>query len=68
MCDSVFSVKGVKAVDQVLDEQLAKPEEQKEEEEEVSEDKLAFLNALKELEAARKYICEFDAEDSIIII
>lgn len=56
MYDSAVSVNGVKAVDQVLDEQLTKPEEEQKEEEEVSGDKLTFLDALKELEAARKYI------------
>jgi hypothetical protein len=39
MCDSVFSVNGVKAVDQVLEEQLTKLEEEQKKEEEVSGDK-----------------------------
>jgi hypothetical protein len=40
----------------VLDQQLNRPEEEEEEEEEASELKRTFLDALKGLEAVRKYV------------
>jgi hypothetical protein len=39
-----------------------------EEEEEVAEHKATFLDALKGLEAARKYICQFDTEKYNIVM
>jgi hypothetical protein len=48
----------------VLDQPLTRPEEL---EEEVAEDK-TFLDALKGLEAGRKYICQFDSQDIIIVM
>jgi hypothetical protein len=39
-----------------------------EEEEEVAEHKALFLDALKRLEAARKYMCQFDTKNSIIVM
>ena len=53
---------GVHTVKQVLDQQLSRPEE------DVAADELTFLDALKGLVVARKYMCQFDIEDSIIII
>jgi hypothetical protein len=55
---------GIQSVDQVLDHHLTRPEE----EEEVSEHKATFLDALKGLEAARKCMCQFATENSIIIM
>jgi hypothetical protein len=53
----------------VLDQQLTRPEEELEqEEEEVAEDNVTFLDALKGLEVVRMYICQFDVEDSIIVL
>jgi hypothetical protein len=37
-------------------------------EEEVTEDKRTFLDALKGLEATRKYNCQFDTEGNIIVL
>jgi hypothetical protein len=45
MCDSALEVCEVQSVDQVLDQQLTRPEEQPEQE--VAEDKLTFSDALK---------------------
>jgi hypothetical protein len=50
---SVLKACGVQSVDQVLGQHLTRPEE---EEEEVAEYKATFLDALKGLEADRKYI------------
>lgn len=66
MYDSALSVNGAKAVDQVLDEQLTKSED--EQKEEVSWDKLTFLDTLKEPELARKHIVSFDTENSVFVI
>jgi hypothetical protein len=66
--DQVFVEHLVKAVDQVFVEHLTKPEEEEKKEKGVSGDKFTYLDTLKELEASRKYICEFDTENSIIVI
>jgi hypothetical protein len=58
-CDSALKVFGVRSVNH-----LTRPEE----EEEVAEHKATFLDALKGLEAARKYICQFDTENNIIVM
>jgi hypothetical protein len=52
-CDSALDVCEIKSVDQVLDQHLTRPDE---EEQEVSEHKATFLDALKGLESARKYV------------
>jgi hypothetical protein len=44
----------VQTVDQVLEKQLAKPQEEQGEREEVAEDKTTFPDPMKRLEAARK--------------
>jgi hypothetical protein len=62
--DSALEVCGVQSVDQVLDQHLTRAEE----EEEVAEYKGTFLDALKTLEAARKYMCQFDTENNIIVM
>jgi hypothetical protein len=49
-CDSALEVCGIQSVDPVLDQHLTRPEE------EVAEHKATFLDALKGLEAARKYM------------
>jgi hypothetical protein len=59
--DSALEVSGIQSSDQVLDQHLTRPEE----EEEVAEHKAAFLDTLKGLEAARKYMCQFDTENNI---
>jgi hypothetical protein len=46
---------------------LIKSEEPKKEEE-VAEHKSTFLDAVKGLEAARKYICRFDTKHNIIVL
>jgi hypothetical protein len=62
MCNRSLEVCEVQSVDQVLDQQLTTPEG--EPEEKVAKDE-TILGALKELEAATKYLCQFDTEDSI---
>jgi hypothetical protein len=46
----------------MLDQHLIKPEEEPEGEKEVAENKPTFLDALKGLEAARNYVCQFDTK------
>jgi hypothetical protein len=48
----------------MLDQHLSRPEQEKE----VAEHKATFLNALKGLEAARKYICQSDTKNIIIVM
>jgi hypothetical protein len=45
---------------------LTRPEEDPEKE--VVEDKMAILYLLKGLEAARKYMCQFDSEESTVVM
>jgi ABC-type transport system involved in cytochrome bd biosynthesis fused ATPase/permease subunit len=59
-CGSAFKIYEIQSISQVIDQQLTRPEE-----EEVSELKRTFLDALKGLEAVRKYTCQFDSENSI---
>jgi hypothetical protein len=54
---------GIQSVCQVSDQHLTKPEG----EEEVAEHKATYLGALKVLEAARRCMCQFDTENSIIV-
>jgi len=54
-CDNAVEVCGVLIVNQVLDQQLTWPEEVKYEEEMV-EDTVTFLYALKGVQLARKYM------------
>jgi hypothetical protein len=49
----------------VLDQHLTRPEEGPEEE--VAEHKATFVDALKGLEAARKYMHQFDIKNNIIV-
>jgi hypothetical protein len=51
----------------MLDQHLTRPEEP-EEEEEVAEHEATFLDAMKELEATRKYMCQCDTENSAIVM
>jgi hypothetical protein len=62
MCNRSLEVCEVQSVGQVLDQQFT-PEG--EPEEKVAKDETTLLGALKELEAATKYLCQFDTEDSI---
>jgi hypothetical protein len=63
-CDSALEVCGFQTVNQVLDQHLTRPEEEEEEE----DHKATFLDVLKGLEAARKYLCQFDTENNIILM
>jgi hypothetical protein len=63
-CDSALKVCGIQSVDQVIDQHLTRPEE----EGEVSEQKATSLDALNELEAARKYMRQFDTSNNIILM
>jgi hypothetical protein len=56
------------SANQVLDQRSTRPEEEPEEEEEVSEHKATFLDALKILGAGRKCRCQSDTEKSIIVM
>jgi hypothetical protein len=47
---------------------LTRPQEETEEEEEVAEHKATFWDAPKGLEAARKYIHQFDTQNSTTVI
>jgi hypothetical protein len=67
-CDSALEVCGVKSVNQVLHKHLPRREEEPEEEEDVAEHKATFLDALKGLEAAREYKCQFYTEKNIIVM
>jgi hypothetical protein len=57
---------GVMSDSQVLVQHLTRPEE--EPEEEVAEHKTTFLDILKRLEAARKYVHQFSTKSSIIVM
>jgi hypothetical protein len=61
-CDSALEVCGVWSVDHLLDQYFTRPEE------EVVERKGTFLDTPKGLEAARKYICQFDTKNNIIVM
>jgi hypothetical protein len=63
-CDSALKVCGIQSVDQVLDQHLTRPEG----EEEVAEHKAAFMVVLKGLEAAEKYMCQFDTKNNITVM
>jgi hypothetical protein len=63
-CANDLRVCGVQSVDQVLDQQLTRLEE----EEKVAEHKATFFDALKGLEAARKCIDQFDTKNNIIVM
>jgi hypothetical protein len=54
--DNALKVCGVLSVNQVLDQQLTGPEEEVKYEEEMVEDTVTFLYALKGLQLARKYV------------
>jgi hypothetical protein len=62
--DSALEVCGIQSVEQVLEQHLTRPEE----EEEVAKYKAVFLEALKGLEASRKYMCQFGTKNNIVII
>jgi hypothetical protein len=62
-CNSALEVCGIQSINQVLDQHLTRPEE-----EEVSEHKATFLDALKGLEVSRRYMCQFDTENNIIVM
>ena len=62
---STVKVCVVHAVDQVLDQQLTRPEDDMEEEKDDVRDKVTFLNSLEGLEGARKFMCQFGVEDQV---
>jgi hypothetical protein len=66
-CDSALKICEIRNVNQVLDQHLIKPEEP-EVEEETEEHKATFLDALKGLETARMYICQYDAKNNITVM
>jgi hypothetical protein len=66
-CDSTPEFCGIQSVDQVLDQQLTRSEEEPEGDKEVAEHKATFLDALKGLEAARKYIHQFHTKNNITV-
>jgi hypothetical protein len=47
---------------------VTRPKEEPEEEEEVAEYKATFLDGLRGLETARKYICQFHTKKSVIVM
>jgi hypothetical protein len=52
----------------MIDQHLTKSEERPEKEEEVAEHKATSLDALKRLEATKKYICQFYTKNNIIVM
>jgi hypothetical protein len=66
-CDSALKVCGIQDVNQVFDQHSTRPEEEPEEEEEVAKHKVTFLDALKELEAAKQYMHQFDTMNGITV-
>jgi hypothetical protein len=66
-CDSALEVCGIQSVDQVLDQHLYGPEEEPEQEER-AEHTAAFLDPLKGLEAARKYMCQIASKNNITVM
>jgi hypothetical protein len=67
-CDSALEDCGIQNVDdRMLDKHLTRPEKEPEEEEEVAEHKATFLDALEGLESVRKYMCQFDTENNILV-
>jgi hypothetical protein len=66
--DSAVKIYGLRSVNQVLEQHLTKPGEETDEEEEVAEHKATFLDTPKGLEAATKYICQFDINNSINVM
>jgi hypothetical protein len=52
----------------MLDQHLTRPEEDQEEEEEVAEHEVTFLDALKRLEAGRKYIHLFETVNTVTVM
>jgi hypothetical protein len=58
-CDSTLKVCGLLNINQVIDQHLTRPEDEPVEEEEVVEHKAIFLDALKGVKAARRYIISF---------
>jgi uncharacterized small protein (DUF1192 family) len=61
-CDSDLEVCGIHSANQVLDQRFAIPQV------EVAELKATFLDAIQELEAARKYMCQFNTENNITVM
>jgi hypothetical protein len=66
-CDIALAVCGIRSVDMILDKRFARPDEP-DEKEEVIECKETFFDALKGLEAARKYIYHSDTGNSTIVM
>jgi hypothetical protein len=63
ICDSAPGVCRIHNVDQVLDQQLTRPEEPEDDDDRISEHKAMFQDALKGMEAARKYMYQCDTEN-----
>jgi hypothetical protein len=62
-CDVALKNCGVQSIYQVLAKDLTRLEEK----EEVAEHKATFMDPLKGMEAARKYILQFDTKNSIVV-
>jgi hypothetical protein len=63
-CDSSLEVCGIQRATQMLHQHLTMTEE----EQEVAEHKATFLDALKGLDAARKYMCQFETKNNITVM
>jgi uncharacterized small protein (DUF1192 family) len=61
-CDSALEVCAIHSANQVLDQRFAMLEE------EVAELKAILLDAMQGLEAARRYMCQFDTESNITVM
>jgi hypothetical protein len=64
-CDSDLKVCGIQSTKQVVDQYLTRLQD---DEEEVAEQKSTFLDAMKGLKAAGRYMCQFDTENSITVM
>jgi hypothetical protein len=64
-CHSIPEICGARNVSQVLDQHLTRPGKNQKRKMKLQNIK---LDALRGLEAARKYICQFDTKNSIIVM
>jgi hypothetical protein len=70
-CDAGVSVCDIQSVYQIMQDHLTCEDEEKQEEEEMEDkliqSKVSFFDALQGLEAARKYIQQFDVEHDMLV-
>jgi len=62
-CENALEVYGFLSIGEVLYQQLNSAEE-----EEVAEDRAAFLDPVEAIKVAKKYMCQIDIEGSMIVM